>query len=112
MATGGDDGRVCVWSRRSHELLLQFSDHVKPVLQLCLDVQVSSRLHSVGADRSVFTVDLKTERRVVTHQVPCGRRAGCPRPCGVRSLPSSTPTDTTNTTSTATVAAAAVAAAT
>ncbi len=69
VATGGEDGRLCLWSRRTRELLLQFSEHVKPVLQLTLDVQSPSRVHTVGADRSVYTVDLKSERRVVAHQV-------------------------------------------
>jgi WD40 repeat protein len=69
IATGGDDARVCVWSRRTRELLLQFTEHVKPVLNLCLDVKSPSLLHSVGADRGVFTYDLKTEKRLVGHQM-------------------------------------------
>ena len=76
VATGGDDGRLCLWSRRTRELLLQFSEHVKPVLAVTLDVQAPSRVHTVGADRSVFTVDLKSERRVVAHQVRMGNWMG------------------------------------
>ncbi len=34
-----------------------------------LDVRVPSQLHSVGADRSIYTFDLKQERRIVGHQV-------------------------------------------
>ena len=51
LATGGDDSRVCVWSRRTRELLIQFVDHAKAVMEVVLDVASPSLLHSVGADR-------------------------------------------------------------
>ena len=69
MVSGGDDGRVCIWSRRTHELLLQFPDHVKPVTKVIKDVRKLNLLHSVGQDRSVYTYDLKLEKRIVGHSM-------------------------------------------
>lgn len=80
--SGGDDGRVCVWSRRSRQLVLQFSEHKGPVLAVRMDILQDHLVHSVGADRSIYTYDLRQERRIVGHQVrsaPWSKRAThCP----------------------------------
>jgi WD40 repeat protein len=73
--SGGDDGRVAVWNRHAREQVAVFHDHTKPVLQVLADIVNPSLLHSVGADRCVFTFDLKTERRVTCHQLPSSSAA-------------------------------------
>mmetsp|Transcript_1219 Transcript_1219/g.3538 ORF Transcript_1219/g.3538 Transcript_1219/m.3538 type:complete len:647 (-) Transcript_1219:66-2006(-) len=68
-ATGGARGGVRLWSRTSRAQLFEFADHMgKPVTGLVPDVKLPHLLHSCGADRSVFSYDLKKERRVVHHQ--------------------------------------------
>lgn len=69
LVSGGNDNKVCVWSRRSHQLMLQFTEHIKPVVAVLPDAVNPHLLHSAGADRCVFTYDLKKEKRVVGHQV-------------------------------------------
>ena len=76
IVSGGDDGRVAVWSRGGREQVAVFQDHTKPVLQVIADFANSALLHSVGADRCIFSFDLKTERRVTCHQLPSAAAAG------------------------------------
>ena len=80
LVSGGNDNKVCVWSRRSHQLMLQFTEHIKPVVAVLPDVTNPHLIHSAGKDRCVFTYDLKKEKRVVGHQVRvsvCCRRHKC-----------------------------------
>jgi len=67
--TGGADNKVCVWSRRTHQLMLQFTEHIKKVVAVLPDLLQPNLIHSAGADRCVFTYDLKKEKRVVGHQM-------------------------------------------
>ncbi|CAK9040182.1 Cilia- and flagella-associated protein 52 [Durusdinium trenchii] len=68
-ATGGLRGGVRLWSRTSKSQLFEFSDHIsRPVTGLLPDVKQAHLLHSCGADKCVFTYDLKKERRMVQHQ--------------------------------------------
>lgn len=69
VVSGGADGKVAVWLRRSRELLLHFTEHIKPVVQVIADVSAPHLVHSAGKDRCVFTYDLKEERRIVGHQM-------------------------------------------
>jgi cilia- and flagella-associated protein 52 len=67
---GADDGGVRVWSLRTRALMLQFTEHQRSaVTRILVDVQSPNLVHSSGLDGSVFTYDLKTERRVNTHNV-------------------------------------------
>eukprot|EP00741_Cyanophora_paradoxa_P011377 tig00020556_g10990.t1 len=63
--SGGEDGHVRVWSRRDRSLVGQLSSHRGPVTGILLQ---DALLHSASTDRSVVTVDTRTERRVMTHQ--------------------------------------------
>jgi WD40 repeat protein len=69
LVTCGDDGKVVVWARRTRELLCQFAEHRKPALEVLVDVSADHLVHSVGADHAVYTYDLRTERRIVGHQL-------------------------------------------
>jgi WD40 repeat protein len=55
VVTAGADGRCCVWSRKARDMLLQFSEHLRPVCGIALDCSASDLLHSVGADGAVNT---------------------------------------------------------
>jgi WD40 repeat protein len=76
-ATGGLAGGVRLWSRSSKAQLFEFADHVgKPVTGLVPDVKHAHLLHSCGADRLVFTYDLKKERRMAQHAWRGGHLTG------------------------------------
>ena len=70
---GGCNGGVRLWSRRSRSQLFEFPDHImKPVTRLLPDVRLSHLLHSCSLDSSIYTYDLKQEKRVVHHQLNGG----------------------------------------
>ena len=76
--SGGGDGTVRVWRAGSREFLCTWSEH-KPgnaVTQLLIDCESPWLVHSCGADRAIFTYNLKTERRDVIHQVRDGSFTG------------------------------------
>jgi WD40 repeat protein len=69
IVTGGAEGSVRVWSRTARELLIQFTEHRKPVTTVLVDRAEQHLIHSCGLDRAIFTYDLKRERRVNSHQL-------------------------------------------
>jgi len=72
-ATGGCRGGVRLWSRSSKAQLFEFTDHImKRVTALLPDCSQAHLLHSCGEDKSVFTYDLKKEKRMVHHQLTRG----------------------------------------
>lgn len=74
---GGNDGRVTVWSRRSHDLLLSFNDHTKNVIQVLVDVQNPELVYSIGMDRIINTYSLRAERRIKQHALPQAETTAC-----------------------------------
>ena len=60
---------VRIWARLSRELLLQFVEHRKAVTQLVRDVRLDHIIHSCGADRAIYTYNIKKEQRTVVHQL-------------------------------------------
>ncbi|CAM9343933.1 unnamed protein product [Laminaria digitata] len=72
LVTGAEDGSVSVWDLRTRELLLQFSEHQKGVRAVLVDVASPNLVHSVGADCTVLTYDLRKERRTVAHMTRSG----------------------------------------
>lgn len=70
VVTGGADGRVNVWSRQGHDLLLTFHEHTKPIVSLSLDCSNPEIVYSAGADKVLQTMNLRAERRVKTHSLP------------------------------------------
>jgi hypothetical protein len=77
VVTGGADGRVNVWSRASHELLLSFSDHSRPVVGVAVDPRSPEVVYSAGADRLLVAYNLRAERRVRSFSLPTADTHAC-----------------------------------
>ena len=75
--TGGGDGRVCVWSRETHALLLSFSEHTRGVIGVLVDNASPEIVYSAGSDRIVATYNLRAERRIRTHALPAADSSAC-----------------------------------
>ena len=65
--SGGGDGAVRVWKLDTRELITQHSEHSKVVSKVLADNRLPNLVHSVGADCSVLTFDLKTNARKMGH---------------------------------------------
>ncbi|CAM9173677.1 unnamed protein product [Ectocarpus sp. 12 AP-2014] len=76
LVTGAEDGSVSVWSLRTRELLLRFSEHQKGVTTVLVDVASPNLVHSAGADCTVLTYDLRKEKRTVAHMTRGGAFQG------------------------------------
>ena len=74
---GGNDGRVTVWSRRGHDLLLSFNDHSKGVIQVLVDIKNPELVYSIGMDRIINTYSLRAERRIKQHALPQAETTAC-----------------------------------
>ena len=72
VASGGADGVLRLWCTSTRTLLAQFPEHRGAVTGLLLDDAKPHLLHSCSVDKSVVTVDLKSERRVAAHKVKEG----------------------------------------
>ena len=77
VVTGGPDGRVNVWARRSHDMLLSFNDHAKPLVAVAIDCANPEVLYSVGQDRVINTYSLRAERRLRLHAMPQAETTAC-----------------------------------
>lgn len=72
-ASGGEDGTLRLWSAQSRSLVAQFAEHRGAVTSVLVDNETPHLIHSCSDDKTVVTVDLKQERRVVTHKVREGQ---------------------------------------
>eukprot|EP00965_Chrysotila_dentata_P067478 2233434-Pleurochrysis_carterae.AAC.1 len=74
VCSGGRDGALRLWNLNSRLLVAQFSEHRGAVSAVLVDNSKAEahQIHSCGEDKTVITVDLKQERRVVTHKVQEG----------------------------------------
>jgi len=70
--TGGEDGIVRVWTRKTHELIIQFSAHHKDVFQVIADINKPNVIYSCGMDRSLNTFDIKLQKRINFYNVKNG----------------------------------------
>jgi WD40 repeat protein len=77
VVTGGADGRVNVWARRSHDLLLSFNDHSRGVIAVLVDCANPELVYSVAADRTINTYSLRAERRIRQHALPQPETTAC-----------------------------------
>jgi hypothetical protein len=81
LVTGGGDARVCVWSRRNHDLLLTFNDHGtgggRPIVGVAIDPRSPEVVYSAGGDGGLATYNLRAERRVKAHALPAAEAHAC-----------------------------------
>ena len=56
-----------MWNPATREAVTQFVEHKGAVSAVVVDVERKHLVHSCGADKSVVTVDLKQNRRVLCH---------------------------------------------
>lgn len=61
--TGGEDGIVRIWTRRTHELTIQFSAHHTNVFKVFADCKRPNLIHSCGKDKNLNCFDIKTQKR-------------------------------------------------
>ena len=67
VTSGGGDGAVRVWRLGNRELLIQYTEHSKPVAKVLVDLKSPNIIHSVGRDSSVLSYDIKISRRIMSH---------------------------------------------
>ena len=72
LVSGGQDGAVRVWRLATREMVVQFGEHARPVHSVRADVEQAHLVHSIGADGSVYSFDIKQQRRVVGHCIGKG----------------------------------------
>ncbi len=70
--SGGEDGIIRVWTRKTHELLIQFPAHHRDVRSLFCDIIKGNLIYSAGGDRNIACYDLKLQKRVYLHTVKNG----------------------------------------
>lgn len=70
--SGGEDGIIRIWTRKSHELVIQFPAHHKDVRNLFCDNTKGNLIYSCGGDRNINCYDLKLQKRVFVHPVKNG----------------------------------------
>ena len=70
--TGGEDGVVRVWTRKTHELVMNFHAHSKEVHSVFADKNSPNIIYSGGEDKSMNCFDLKLQKRVIVHNMKNG----------------------------------------
>ena len=70
--TGGADGAIRVWRLSTRELVTQYTEHLKGVSRVLVDVKTPNIVHSVGVDCTVLSYDLRAARRIICHLVSTG----------------------------------------
>ena len=74
--TGGEDGIVRVWTRRTHELVMQIPAHHRNVREVFADLNKPNLLYSCGEDRELICYDMKLQKRQNTQKVNNGVLTG------------------------------------
>ena len=72
LVTGGNDSTVRVWKLSNRELITEYSDHMKGVTQVLVDVKSPNVIHSCGLDGQVVSFNLKTNKRICNHLINNG----------------------------------------
>ena len=69
IVTGGNDGTVRIWKLENREMVTQYNGHsMKPVTRVLVDHKCNFIVHSLGADGSVASYDLKSNKFIMNHQ--------------------------------------------
>ncbi len=74
--TGGEDGILRVWTRKTHELTIQFSAHHKNTNCILPDINKPNLIYTCGGDRNLNCFDLKLHKRVNLHSLKNGFLCG------------------------------------
>lgn len=74
--TGGEDGILRVWARKTHELVIQLSAHHKDVFNIFADINKPNIIYTCGGDRNLNTFDIKLQKRVNIHSIKNGLICG------------------------------------
>ena len=72
MLTGGEDGIVRIWTRNTHELIIQLPAHEKNVYNVFPDLNFSNVIYTCGEDRNLNTFDIKLQKRINNHRIRNG----------------------------------------
>ena len=68
IVTGGQDGTVRIWKLENRELVTQYNGHaMKPVTRVLVDYKCNFIIHSLGADGSVASYDIKSNKFIMNH---------------------------------------------
>lgn len=70
--TGGEDGIIRVWTRKTHELAFQLPAHHSNVYKVFADNKRSNFIYSCGKDKNLNTYNLKTQKRATLHSMKNG----------------------------------------
>jgi WD40 repeat protein len=76
LLSGGEDGIVRIWTRKSLELTIQFPAHHKDVFTVMPDINKPNLIYSCGGDHSLNTFDIKLQKRVNLHNIKNGTIRG------------------------------------
>ncbi|CAD8212252.1 unnamed protein product [Paramecium pentaurelia] len=66
--SGGEDSIIRVWSKTARQLITQISIHSKEITKVFPDLMKPNFIHSCSADKTIYTYDLKTDKKVIQHQ--------------------------------------------
>ncbi len=70
--SGGEDGVLRIWTRKTHELSMQFSAHHKDVYKIFSHCQYPNLVYTCGADKNLNLFDLKNQKRINNQEVNNG----------------------------------------
>ena len=70
--SGGDDGMVRVWTRKTHQLVMQLPAHTKAVTKILPDYKNPHLIHSCSIDKSLCSYNLKIEKKEIGHVINNG----------------------------------------
>jgi WD40 repeat protein len=70
--TGGEDGVVRIWGRKTRELIIQLPAHEKNVFNVFPDLNMPNVIYSCGEDRNLNTFDIKLQKRINNHRMKNG----------------------------------------
>jgi WD40 repeat protein len=70
--TGGEDGVIRIWTRKTHELMIQLPAHEKNVFNVIPDINMPNIIYSCGEDRNFNAYDIKSQKRINNHRINNG----------------------------------------
>lgn len=70
--TGGEDGVLRVWTRSTHELIIQMSAHHSNLRKLLCDQRYPNVIYTCGDDRKLNSFDIKQQNEIILHSIKNG----------------------------------------